>query len=143
MLYLVNIHRTAYIDSRKSIRSIDLQIGNGHLLSQLINAHGLVDPFSHNKTTADVAKAPSDQPNHMQHSTKHTLSSSQRPKPRTHIDGIKMNESENDNSMVHTEISLKEIAMATDPNEFEAWPNATTPQKANMEHSAANILLAS
>ena len=113
MLNPVNTHRNAYLDLRKLVCSIDLQIGNGHLLSKLINARCLANTFSNNKTTADAAKAPSDQPNHMQHSTKHTLSSSQRPNPRTHIDGIEVSESENVSSNGHTEIKLKEIATAT------------------------------
>ena len=108
----VNIRRFAYLDSRKSICAIDLQIRNGHLWSKLMNARCSANTFSHSKTTADVAKSPSDQPNHMHHSTKHTLSSSQRPNPRTHIDGIEVNESEHVNSMGHTEIRLMEIAMA-------------------------------
>jgi hypothetical protein len=79
----------------------------------------------------------------MQHSTKHTLSSSQRPNPRTHIDGIEVSKSEHVNSTGHTEIKLKEIAVATSPNEIETWPNATPPHNSSMERSATSILLAS
>ena len=60
-----------------------------------------------------------------------------------HIDGIEVNESEHVNSMGHTEIKLKEIAVATGPNEFETWPNAAPPHNSSMERSATNILLAS
>ena len=75
----------------------------------------------------------------MQHSTKHTLSSNQRPKPRTHIDGIEVNESEHVKAMGHTKIRLKQIAMASGPNKFETWPNAAPPyQNKKNEHGSFN-----
>ena len=101
------------IHANQFVRLIFKSEMGGHLLSKLMSARCLANTFSHNSMTADVAKSSSDQRNHKQNSTKHTLSSSQRPNPRTHIDGTEVNESEHVNSMGHTEIRLKEIAMAT------------------------------
>ena len=94
LVKLVNAHRNAYLDSHKLIV---LHIGNGHLLSKqiliIIKTHSLVDAASHNKTVADAAEEPNDQPNHMHPSTKHALTETTS-QPRTHIDGIAVNETE-------------------------------------------------